>query len=290
VKKIFILFFVIFFPLSGFAEQIKVFVSVLPQKYFVEKIGKDTVLAEVMVLPGHSPASYNPKPQQMKRLSDADIYFSINVPFEKTWLPKIRENYKNLYVSDCTQKILKRKTDENFFEDNGHDHDHDGHDHGFYDPHVWMSPLNVLKISRNIMMVLSQKNPSKKDFYLENYLSFSKEILELDLNLLKSTQNIKNKNVFVFHPSWGYFMDDYNLKQIPVESQGKEPGPKYLAKLMEFAKKNNIKTLLVQPQFPLSTAKVMEKTLGLNVVTADPLAEDWKNNLIKTAEIIVEKN
>lgn len=109
MKKIFVLFFVIFFPLSGFAEQIKVFVSVLPQKYFVEKIGKDTVLAEVMVLPGHSPASYNPKPQQMKRLSDADIYFSIDVPFEKTWLPKIRENYKNLYVSDCTQKILKRK-------------------------------------------------------------------------------------------------------------------------------------------------------------------------------------
>ncbi|MCB9480667.1 MAG: zinc ABC transporter substrate-binding protein [Desulfobacteraceae bacterium] len=287
MKKVIILLLFVFYPLSGFADQLKVFVSILPQKYFVEKIGRDTISAEVMVLPGHSPASYNPKPGQMKNLSEAQIYFSIGVPFEQTWLPKIRQNYNNLIISDCSEGILKRETDENFFEHHEHsDEEHHDHDHGFYDPHVWMSPLNAIKISRNMMKVLSIKNPSKKNFYRENYLSFSKEILELDFNLLKSTENIKNRNIFVFHPSWGYFMDEYSLKQIPVESQGKEPGPRYLSKIMEFAKKSNIRTLLVQPQFPSSSAKVMENTLGLNVVTADPLAEDWKNNLLRISDII----
>ena len=71
------------------ARPLKVFVSILPQKYFVEKIGGDSVEVAVMVQPGASPATYEPKPKQMVALAKSDIYFAIGVPFEKTWLPKI---------------------------------------------------------------------------------------------------------------------------------------------------------------------------------------------------------
>ena len=64
------------------AGPIKVFVSILPQKYFVEQIGKDLVDVRVMVQPGASPATYEPKPKQLVGLSKAEIYFSIGVPFE----------------------------------------------------------------------------------------------------------------------------------------------------------------------------------------------------------------
>ena len=68
------------------ADRLAVFVSILPQKYFVQQIGKDFVDVHVMVLPGASPAIYEPKPKQMATLSRADIYFSIGVLFEKVWL------------------------------------------------------------------------------------------------------------------------------------------------------------------------------------------------------------
>ncbi|MGE4520776.1 MAG: metal ABC transporter solute-binding protein, Zn/Mn family [Desulfobacteraceae bacterium] len=290
MKKVFILFFVLSLPFTGFAQTAKIFVSILPQKYLAEKIGGDFIETEVMVLPGHSPASYNPKPSQMANLSRSQIYFSIGVPFEKTWLPKIEENYKNLLVSDSSKGILKRESDSDFFEEHEKHHDHHGHDHGFYDPHVWMSPLNALRIARNMMTVLSQKYPEQKDTFNKNYLKFSKEAIELDTKLLEITSDIKNRNIFVFHPSWGYFMDEYSLRQIPIEAQGKEPGPSHLSKIMSFAKENNISTLLVQPQFPSSSVKVMESTLGLKVFTADPLAENWNENLLKIAEIISGKN
>jgi len=71
------------------ADPTKVFVSILPQKYFVEQIGKDLVDVRVMVKPGTSPVTYEPKPKQLADVSKAMIYFSIGVPFEKVWLKKI---------------------------------------------------------------------------------------------------------------------------------------------------------------------------------------------------------
>ena len=63
------------------ARPLEVFVSILPQKYFVEKIGGDSVEVSVMVQPGASPATYEPKPKQMVALATSDIYFAIGVPF-----------------------------------------------------------------------------------------------------------------------------------------------------------------------------------------------------------------
>ncbi|MDY0132235.1 MAG: zinc ABC transporter substrate-binding protein [Desulforegulaceae bacterium] len=286
MKKIFIVLFAVLLPFNGFAEPAKVFVSILPQKYFLEKIGKDFIEAEVMVLPGHSPVSYNPKPSQMASLSKAQIYFSIGVPFEKNWLPKIEKNYKNLFISDSSSGVLKRQTDDGFFEEHRMEKEIHNHGNEFYDPHIWMSPLNAIRIARNMMIVLSKKDPLNREEFYKNYLEFSKEVIELDEKIIKKTLNIETRNIFVFHPSWGYFMDEYNLNQIPIEAQGKEPGPSHLSKIMKFAQKHNIKTLLVQPQFPSSSVKVMEKTLGLKVVIADPLAESWGENLLKISKLI----
>ncbi len=79
-----------FFPLNAAASQkLAVFVSILPQKYFVQQICRELADVQVMVPAGASPATYEPKPRQMAAISKTRIYFSIGVPFEKTWLKKI---------------------------------------------------------------------------------------------------------------------------------------------------------------------------------------------------------
>jgi hypothetical protein len=69
-------------------EPIPVFVSIPPQKYFVEKIGGSCVQVSVMVPPGANPHIYEPRPNQMTALSKSRIYFAIGVTFETVWLPK----------------------------------------------------------------------------------------------------------------------------------------------------------------------------------------------------------
>jgi zinc transport system substrate-binding protein len=90
------------------AGKLPVFVSIVPQKYFVQQIGKDLVEVQAMVRPGSSPATYEPKPQQMAGLSRAKIYFAIGVPFENAWLEKIADANPNMRVIHTDHGIEKR--------------------------------------------------------------------------------------------------------------------------------------------------------------------------------------
>ncbi|PSM53003.1 metal ion ABC transporter, periplasmic metal-binding protein [Campylobacter blaseri] len=119
-----ILLTLLFGVISLFAKG-DVVVSILPQKYFVEKIAGDTVKIDVMVLPGASPASYEPKSSQMKHLENADIYFSIGVPFEKVWLKKFKSQIPSLNIVATDEGVVKRSM-------HHHDHDehHEHHEHG----------------------------------------------------------------------------------------------------------------------------------------------------------------
>lgn len=133
MKKVLLsLFF--FIGMSLFANEVTV--SILPQKYFVEKIAKDKVEINVMVKAGFSPATYEPKTSQMRKLANSKAYFSIGVPFEKVWLEKFEHANKNMLVVDTTHGIKKLEMqahvhhDEEKHEHEEHkDHDHDTHDH-----------------------------------------------------------------------------------------------------------------------------------------------------------------
>jgi len=89
------------------AGKVAVFVSIIPQKYFVQKIGKSLVDVQVMVQPGASPATYEPKPKQMAAIAKTYIYFSIGLPFEKAWLNKIASSNPNMMVVQTDQGIQK---------------------------------------------------------------------------------------------------------------------------------------------------------------------------------------
>lgn len=134
-------------PAITSADTINVFVSIAPQKFFLDQIGKGNVKVTIMVKPGANPAVYEPKPSQMMELAKTDIYFSIGVPFEKAWLSKIQDsNPKMLIVhTDANVPKIPIAGHYHYDEDNNiidyHDgafhaeaehaeHDHDGHDHG----------------------------------------------------------------------------------------------------------------------------------------------------------------
>lgn len=259
-------------------DPIRAYVSILPQKYFVERVGGDLVQVQVMVKPGASPATYEPTMKQIADLGNTNVFFRIGVPFEEAWIGKIKEANKNMRLIDTRDGITLREIDA--FNDHGHQHDaEEVHDHKGKDPHIWLSPELVKQQAKTIAEALGEIRPGQKEFFNQNLNDFILDLDRLNDEIQKAFEGLENKMFVVFHPSWGYFADDFGLQQIPIESEGKEPGFNQMSKLINFAKDHNIKVIFVQKQFNKKQAGAVAGQINGVVVEIDPLAENYIENL-----------
>lgn len=280
MKKILLVFAFLISFLNASTNQLTV--NILPQKYFVQKIVKDKFDINVMVKPGSSPHNFEPKPSQMKLLDESKAYFLIGDPSEKAWLDRFKQNTKNTLFVDTTIGIEKIQ-----MQPDEHEHEHHDHDHSGLDPHIWLDPVLVKIQAKNIYEAMIKIDAQNSDFYKANYEEFIKELDALDEQIKKLLTPYEKKSFMVFHPSWGYFAKRYNLEQISIEVEGKEPKPNELVELIEEAKKHNIKVIFVAPQFSQKSAQTISKSIGANVIAIDPLTDNWNENLLKVAKEIV---
>lgn len=285
-------------PVWGQGDQGKmpVFVSILPQAYFLERLGGAHVDIEVLIGAGQSPHSYEPTPKQMAKLATARAFFSIGVPVEKGVLRKIRQSHKQLVIVETQKGVPYRYLA-------GHDHDHGaghGKAHGAAgpaaspprgdqktpDPHIWMAPKLVKLQARNISAALTSLDPAHKQEYAANLQAFEAELDRVDGGISRALAPFKGSKIYVFHPAFGYFADAYGLIQVPIEIEGKEPGARQLTKIIDRAKQDRVKVLFVQPQFSAKGAAAVAKAIGGVVVPIDPLAGDYPANLERIAAAV----
>lgn len=256
---------------SSASSPIDVTVSILPQQYFVERIGGELVNVNVMVLPGQSPATYEPKPEQMTALSKSAAYVSIGVPFEKAWLEKIQAANTKMKMVDTTQGIEREATGD-----------------GGFDPHIWLSPSLVKLQSETIYNALAELDAEHAEEYKSNFDAFMKDIDTLDNEIRSTLAQTESKKFLVFHPAWGYFARDYGLEMIPIEIGGQEPSAQELAGLIQKAKDENIKVVFAQPEFGQQDAETIATEIGGKVILISPLNPDWLNNLKTVADTFAE--
>jgi zinc transport system substrate-binding protein len=301
-----LLYLVILLFMSAFCQpvwaqvdkaKIPVFVSILPQAYFLERIGGAHVDVEVLIGAGQSPHSYEPTPKQMAKLATARAFFSIGVPVEKGLLRKIRQSHKQLLIVETQRGIAYRYLDgHNHDQGGGHGKDHDTGGHTTPapvtavrknpDPHIWMAPQLVKIQARNIYDALTRLDPAHKEEYAANLRAFVADLESVDARIARSLAPLKGRKMYVFHPAFGYFADAYGLIQVPIEMEGKEPGARQLAKLVERAKKDGVKVMFVQPQFSAKGAQAVSSAIGGAVVPIDPLARDYLANLDRIAAAV----
>ncbi|MBQ3675218.1 MAG: zinc ABC transporter substrate-binding protein, partial [Campylobacter sp.] len=175
----------------------------------------------------------------------------------------------------------------NSHHDHEHDHDHEkDHDHGNLDPHIWLDPILVKTQSKNILNALCETYGEKCEKFSANFAEFEKKLDELDEFAKANLKDLKEAKFIVYHPSWGYFATRYDLEQIAIEIEGKEPKPANLAKLIEEAKEESVKVIFVAPQFSKKAALAIASASGANVEEIDHLSGDWLNEMKKTIEII----
>jgi zinc transport system substrate-binding protein len=299
---VFVSVVMLFFVPRAMADgKLPVFVTIAPQKYFVQQIGKDLVDVHTMVPPGADPHTYEPKPRQMVAISKAKLYFAVGIEFEEAHLKKITATNPNLEVIHTDHGIEKlamaahhhdNPAEEPHEADHDHKetghhvkaiHDRDPHHDTGLDPHIWLSPPLVKIQARTIVAALQASDPAHRSVYQAYFQEFAAKIDQLDAELKQIFAGKTGLRFMVFHPSWGYFAHAYGLKQVPIEIEGKDPKPAQLKELIEHAKQKNIKVIFVQPQFSAKSANLVAKEIAGEVAFVDPLAENWSANLREVA-------
>ncbi|MEA2050407.1 MAG: zinc ABC transporter substrate-binding protein [Campylobacterota bacterium] len=293
MKKLSILGLLLFLGVTALQANVNAVVSILPQQTFLKAIGGDKVNISLMVKPGNSPHTYEPKPSQMKDISKADIYFAIGVEFEHVWLDRFKNQNSNMKVVNISKGIIREAMashSHKHHDDEHHDNYEKKHKKTKKDPHVWTSPNNVKQIVQNIyneLVVIDKENKAYYKSNLEKYLNY---IDNTDNEIKAILKDVPRDTKFmVFHPAWGYFAHQYHLTQLPIEIEGKSPKPKALAYIIKEAKEENVKAVFTQPEFSDKIAKTIANQLNIKVIKTSPLSPKWKQNLLKLAKAIANK-
>jgi zinc transport system substrate-binding protein len=265
-------------------NTLHVIVSIPPQAYVVDRIGGDAVVIETMVPAGAEPHTYEPKPEQLKAISQADAYLRIRVDFEDAWMDRFLSANPQMQVIDTTQGIERLPLPAGL----GEDEIAPGSPEGQVDPHIWLSPQLVKVQAETIADTLSQLNPEQASQFQANLDEFLQDIDVLDTDIRQTLEGVTNRRFLVFHPAWGYFARDYDLQMLAIEVGGQEPSAAELADLIRFAQQHQIRVIFASPQFSQRDAETIAKEIGGEVLLIDPLAYDWFNNLQQVAETFAE--
>ena len=265
-------------------DQKKVVVSIVPLAEFVEKIGGNKVEITVMVPPGASPHTYEPKPSQLIKVSKADMFIKVGTPieFEVMWLDKILSTNKKMLVVNASENIEQLNTTHHHHHEHGESDNHHNHKSAT-DPHIWTSPLNAKIMVENICEKLIAIDAANKKIYIQNMKNYCATLDSLDKDIEQLLQNKKNRKFIVYHPAWSYFANRYHLEQVPVEIDGKEPTAKGIKGLIDLAIKSEIKVIFASPQFNTESAAIIAREIKGEVILIDPLAEEYIANLKKIA-------
>jgi zinc transport system substrate-binding protein len=250
--------------------KIRVAATIAPLSEFVKIVGGDKVAITVIVPPGAEPHTFEPTPSQMREVANADLYVMNGAGLE-FWMAKMLQANERMVVLDSSQGIALLQESE-----------------GQIDPHIWLSLRNAAVQVDNICSGMIEVDPQNKDYYKKNRDNYLEKLKALDEELNRTFASKKSKVFVVHHPAWTYFARDYGLSQVPLMENEKEPGPKYLGEVVDLAKKSNIKTIFVEPEYNPKAAEVIAREMNASIISLDPLAENYLVNMARAGREIAK--
>ena len=147
-------------------------------------------------------------------------------------------------------------------------------------------PLRELRtMARNAFDAISRQYPDSAK-YVEAYRALDERLVRLDVECKRMCDESKSRAFVVYHPALTYFARAYGLEQIAVESDGKEPSAKHIARIIDEARAKGVACLLYQSQYPRSAVEIIARDMGVECREIDPLAEDAAQNIIDITRVI----
>ncbi|MGI6251044.1 MAG: metal ABC transporter solute-binding protein, Zn/Mn family [Anaerolineaceae bacterium] len=268
-------------------DKLQIAVSVLPQTWFVRELTGDLANVFALVGSGDDAHTYEPSPQQMLSLADADIYFTIGMEFESAWLPKFSNANTAMRVVDSAfgiQLITLGGELEMAGRNTRSSYGHDG-----LDPHIWYSPARMKQMSQTMAKALITYNPENKTVYEQNLAILLKKIEQVDQKVKERLTGLSKDTFLAAHPAWGYFADAYGLHQLAIEEEGQEPGPETLAALILKARELGIHTIITQKGVDHKLVQSVSGQLGgAEIIELDSLSENWETAMLEAADALAK--
>lgn len=262
-------------------NKLTVAVGIAPEAAFVEKVAGDLANVVTMVPPGNNPETFSPSTVQMKALSDAAVYFSLNLPAEKAnILPKLYDFNPKVQLVDLQAETAK------VYPMLPSAHDHDQQDEDTNDFHIWLSPKRAIVMVQTIADILCELDKANEKIYQANAALFIKELEALDAELKDLFKKHENKTFIIYHAAYAYFADDYGLEMIAIETEGKKASAADLQAVIKLAKERGIKTVFYQQEFDSNQARTIAQEIGGTAAKAAPLSKDYINSLRNFAAAI----
>ncbi len=267
-------------------------VSIAPVSYFVQKIAQNSVDINLIIPPNSDEHTMDFKPIVVADLQKSAVYFTIGLEIEAI----LAQKFKGVKIVDISKGVAKIN-DSHKHSHEHHEHNHESHEshahshesHSRKDPHIWLDPILVKTIAKNIANILSELYPQNAKFYAKNLANFEAELDTLHTQISSIFSQSKGKKFIIYHPSLSYFAKRYNLTQIPVEILGKEPKARDLQTIITRAKKEQIHTIFVQKGFAQKSAKTLAKELGANVAQINHLSDEWDKEMLNIARQIAKQ-
>lgn len=189
-----------------------------------------------------------------------------------------------------------------------HDHEketaHDGHVHGEFDPHIWMSPRNAIMMVENIRNALVAADPANADFYTANAAAYIEKLEQLDAEIRALVAEIpeERRKLVTTHEVFGYFARDYGFELLgsalgAATTAAADPAAGQIAALVEEIRAAGVPAIFVENVGnPALMARIAEEA---GVKLAPPLythglgpagsgAEDYISMIRTNVNILVE--
>jgi len=242
----------------------RIFVSIPPQKFLVERIVRTLGEVQVFMEPGQAPETWEPKPSRLMQLGNADLYLAIGVPFERTLLDRIRSQFPQVRVVQCCDDLLP-------------DRGTAGTENT--DPHIWTNPRLFLQYAELVHDTMLQLDVANRKTYSANYRRLSSELFMLHRDMRYLLRDRDFDEFIIDHGALAMLAGEYGLRQIALEQGGREIGARSLTGVIDLARSRNIRTDFTQKQHRLAAAEILARELGAGIAVIDLYEEDYLGNM-----------
>lgn len=260
-----------------------VLVSIAPYTSLLKEIAGDTIEIVLLVPPGASFHTFEPTPRQVLDASKADIWFRVGESFEGRAMQALQHHRPNMRIVDLRKGVDLITVDH----EDAHCCPHCCHEAGA-DLHIWLSPKQTKIQAQTLADALIATYPEHRLQYEKGLQKLLADLDTLDAEIRKTLSSVQERTILVGHPAYAYFARDYNLKQLPIEFEGKEPSPRQLCVLLDKARQAKMTKVYVQPQYSKKGAELVANALGAQVIVLDPYSGNYFESLREIARRIAE--
>jgi ABC-type Zn uptake system ZnuABC Zn-binding protein ZnuA len=250
----------------------RIAVSIYPLYDVVRRVAGPDVAVDLILPPGHTTHSFDPKPQDVARLADARMVFAIGLGLEQ-WLPPMLQGAggketRLFELGPLLDPILVPEGVLDLAEER-----EGPPGPAPVDPHVWMDPRRMERATDLVVDALQKLEPGIGPQFRKRGDEVERSLLELDQELERRSQAWTRRRIATFHGSMFTFAARYGLQVTAVVEPvpGREPSPRYVARVVEALRTSDTAALFSEPQFDPRAARVIAGEAGLPLFEIDPV-------------------